>query len=155
MTLGTRIAVLSQGKLVQFDTPRKIYHEPASRFVAEFIGISNNLSGRADGRGRIEVEGHAVEAPIPDGVGAGDSCLVCVRPEHIHLVYGEVEANGRILDSAFLGQAVRARVATAAGTELVVDLAAADWLANELAAGDAVAWSIRPGTAMVFAGETA
>ncbi len=38
MTLGTRIAVLNQGKLAQFDTPRQVYHEPATRFVAEFIG---------------------------------------------------------------------------------------------------------------------
>jgi ABC-type sugar transport system ATPase subunit len=38
ITLGTRIAVLNEGRLVQFDTPRRIYREPASRFVAEFIG---------------------------------------------------------------------------------------------------------------------
>jgi multiple sugar transport system ATP-binding protein len=38
ITLGTRIAVLNEGSLVQFDTPRRIYREPASRFVAEFIG---------------------------------------------------------------------------------------------------------------------
>ena len=38
MTLGTRIAVLNEGRLVQLDTPRRIYREPATRFVAEFIG---------------------------------------------------------------------------------------------------------------------
>ena len=38
MTLGTRIAVLNEGKLIQFDIPRRIYHEPITRFVAEFIG---------------------------------------------------------------------------------------------------------------------
>ena len=38
ITLGTRIAVLNEGRLVQLDTPRRIYREPATRFVAEFIG---------------------------------------------------------------------------------------------------------------------
>jgi ABC-type sugar transport system ATPase subunit len=47
MTLGTRIAVLNEGRLVQFDTPRRIYREPASRFVAGFIGrpAMNTLDG--------------------------------------------------------------------------------------------------------------
>ena len=38
ITLGTRIAVLNEGRLVQLDTPRRIYRAPATRFVAEFIG---------------------------------------------------------------------------------------------------------------------
>lgn len=47
MTLGTRIAVLNEGRLVQFDIPRRIYHEPATRFVAEFIGrpAMNTIDG--------------------------------------------------------------------------------------------------------------
>ena len=51
MTLGTRIAVLNQGQLVQFAAPREIYHSPVSRFVAEFIGrpAMNTLEGRIEG----------------------------------------------------------------------------------------------------------
>ena len=47
MTLGTRIAVLNKGRLVQFDTPRQIYRQPATRFVAEFIGrpAMNTIEG--------------------------------------------------------------------------------------------------------------
>lgn len=47
MTLGTRIAVLREGRLVQFDTPREIYRKPATRFVAEFIGrpAMNTIDG--------------------------------------------------------------------------------------------------------------
>jgi ABC-type sugar transport system ATPase subunit len=47
VTLGTRIAVLNEGRLVQFDTPRRIYRQPASRFVAEFIGrpAMNTIDG--------------------------------------------------------------------------------------------------------------
>jgi ABC-type sugar transport system ATPase subunit len=50
MTLGTRIAVLDQGRLVQFDTPRRIYRTPATRFVAEFIGrpAMNTIDGAVE-----------------------------------------------------------------------------------------------------------
>ncbi len=51
MTLGTRIAVLKEGRLIQFDTPREIYRRPATRFVAEFIGrpAMNTLEGEIRG----------------------------------------------------------------------------------------------------------
>lgn len=47
MTLGTRIAVLKDGRLIQFATPSEIYRQPASRFVAEFIGrpAMNTIEG--------------------------------------------------------------------------------------------------------------
>ena len=38
MTLASRVAVMNKGRLQQFDTPLKIYNEPANRFVAEFVG---------------------------------------------------------------------------------------------------------------------
>ena len=38
MTLASRVAVMKKGRLQQFDTPLKIYNEPANRFVAEFVG---------------------------------------------------------------------------------------------------------------------
>jgi multiple sugar transport system ATP-binding protein len=80
MTLGTRIAVLNRGKLVQFDIPRRIYHEPATRFVAEFIGrpamniIEGEISGgmfKAD-KLEIPVTGQA-DGPVAMGI----------RPEQI------------------------------------------------------------------------
>ncbi len=82
MTLGTRIAVLKDGRLVQFDTPREIYHRPASRFVAEFIGrpamnvIEGGIAGgvfRADGL-ELTLPGRADRK-----VGLG------IRPEHVLL----------------------------------------------------------------------
>jgi ABC-type sugar transport system ATPase subunit len=80
MTLGTRIAVLNQGGLVQFDIPRRIYHEPATRFVAEFIGrpamniVEGEISGGVFRAGTLEI-------PVtgqPDGPVA-----MGIRPEKI------------------------------------------------------------------------
>jgi ABC-type sugar transport system ATPase subunit len=80
MTLGTRIAVLNQGKLVQFDIPRRIYHEPATRFVAEFIGrpAMNIIEGEVS-NGIFKTD--MLEMPVtgqPDGPVA-----MGIRPEQI------------------------------------------------------------------------
>ena len=80
MTLGTRIAVLSEGRLIQFDTPKRIYHEPSTRFVAEFIGrpAMNTVEGRTM-NGLFKAEGF--ELPVP---GRPDGPVVFgIRPEHI------------------------------------------------------------------------
>lgn len=82
MTLGTRIAVLNQGRLVQFATPKEIYHQPATRFVAEFIGrpAMNTLDGRIED-GAFRVDGVALPLPgRPDG-----AAVLGIRPEHIVL----------------------------------------------------------------------
>ena len=88
MTLGTRIAVLKDGRLVQFDTPREIYHRPASRFVAEFIGrpAMNVIDGAIAG-GVFRADG--LELAVP-GHGDGDVGLG-IRPEHIVLHVGRRE----------------------------------------------------------------
>ncbi|MGI9415989.1 MAG: ABC transporter ATP-binding protein [Hyphomicrobiales bacterium] len=82
MTLGTRIAVLNEGRLVQFDTPRRIYHEPATRFVAQFIGrpAMNIIDGEVEG-GVFRAGGVALAVPgQPDGPVA-----LGIRPEQIVL----------------------------------------------------------------------
>jgi ABC-type sugar transport system ATPase subunit len=80
MTLGTRIAVLNHGRLVQFEAPKEIYHRPASRFVAEFIGrpAMNTLEGRVEG-GVFRAGGFSL--PVS---GREDGPVVLgIRPEHI------------------------------------------------------------------------
>ena len=60
MALSDRVAVMKDGKLIQYDTPRRIYEEPVNSFTASFIGTANILpvrrSGKgASGDGRMEV----------------------------------------------------------------------------------------------------
>jgi sn-glycerol 3-phosphate transport system ATP-binding protein len=80
ITLGTRIAVLNEGRLVQFDTPRRIYREPASRFVAEFIGrpAMNTVDGVVD-RGVFRAGAFALPVgAVPDG-----PIVLGIRPESL------------------------------------------------------------------------
>jgi ABC-type sugar transport system ATPase subunit len=80
MTLGTRIAVLNHGRLVQFEAPKEIYHRPVSRFVAEFIGrpAMNTLEGRVEG-GVFRTEGFSLAVPGRDE----GAVVLGIRPEHI------------------------------------------------------------------------
>ncbi len=82
MTLGTRIAVLNHGRLVQFDTPKVIYHQPATRFVAQFIGrpAMNTLDGSIEA-GTFKAGDFALSLPgRPDG-----PVVLGIRPEHFVL----------------------------------------------------------------------
>jgi sn-glycerol 3-phosphate transport system ATP-binding protein len=88
MTLGDRIAVMSDGKLLQLGTPQEIYRRPANVFVAGFIGSPpmNLLSASATG-GRV----HAGDLELAvSGAPTGD-LVVGVRPEALRLVTGATE----------------------------------------------------------------
>jgi multiple sugar transport system ATP-binding protein len=108
MTLGDRIAVMSDGKLLQLGTPQEIYRRPANVFVAAFIGSPpmNLLSGSAaDGRvvaGDLQLE----VSGIPSG-----ELVVGVRPEALHLVTSATEE--RVLQ-------VRTEVVELLGHETIV-----------------------------------
>jgi multiple sugar transport system ATP-binding protein len=83
ITLGERIAVLSQGVLQQVGPPQDVYDHPANVFVAGFIGSPpmNLLKGNA-ASGRISVgEVEFVDRQVPDG-----EVLVGIRPEGLHPV---------------------------------------------------------------------
>jgi len=89
MTLATRIAVLNQGRVEQFDTPEMIYRRPASLFVAGFVGSPgmNLLQGRIAG-GRFLANSGAGTLPLPDGFGHlsdGQAVTFGIRPEDISL----------------------------------------------------------------------
>ena len=83
MTLGDRIAVMSEGKLLQLGTPQEIYRRPATVFVAGFIGSPPmNLLRASVADGRVHAGDLELEIP---GAPAGDM-VVGVRPEALRLV---------------------------------------------------------------------
>jgi sn-glycerol 3-phosphate transport system ATP-binding protein len=88
MTLGDRIAVMSDGKLLQLGTPQEIYRRPANVFVAGFIGSPpmNLLSASATG-GRV----HAGDLELEVSGAPTGELVVGVRPEALRLVTGATE----------------------------------------------------------------
>ena len=86
MTMADRIVVLNAGKVEQIGTPSEIYHQPASTFVAEFIGSPpmNLLNASHDGKGTITLaDGQSVSTTKKD-LPSGE-ILLGIRPEKIEL----------------------------------------------------------------------
>ena len=92
LTMADRIAVMKEGRLEQVGRPDELYEQPATEFVAGFIGETNRLEGRLEqlqaGRGlaaingTIRLPGHAAGT---DGLGDGDPVALMVRPENVRL----------------------------------------------------------------------
>jgi putrescine transport system ATP-binding protein len=115
MTMADRISVMREGRIAQVATPEIIYEAPASRYVAEFVGGVNILSGRVaearDGRVRLEAAGGLVEAEAPAGahLAPGDPAVFAVRPEKLRIgrqAPADPSVNafrGEVWDIAYLG----------------------------------------------------
>jgi spermidine/putrescine transport system ATP-binding protein len=89
MTMSDRIAVMKDGFTHQIGTPDEIYNNPATAFVASFIGDMNFLHGTmvesgADGCG-VEVAGRKVRASRPVSLSPGEEVLICVRTERVQV----------------------------------------------------------------------
>jgi multiple sugar transport system ATP-binding protein len=93
MTMGTRIAVMNEGRLQQVGTPQELYDRPINRFVAGFIGspamnfATVEVSGTSD---KLEIVGPSITLPMPpqfrEAIGAaGRQLIVGFRPEHLIL----------------------------------------------------------------------
>jgi iron(III) transport system ATP-binding protein len=84
LALSDDIAVMHQGVLQQFGSPRDVYDRPANRLVADFMGQVNFLPGRVE-KGRVTVAGIALAVRLPARLGEGAAVDVAVRPENIRL----------------------------------------------------------------------
>ena len=94
-TLADRVGVLHAGRLEQVDTPYEIYHHPATRFVAEFVGAADFLRGFVK-EGEIVTEIGPVANPA--GFPAGLPVDIMIRPDDIDFIPhpdGEVAVVGR------------------------------------------------------------
>jgi iron(III) transport system ATP-binding protein len=94
MATSDRIAVLNGGRMVQAGRPAEIFDRPRTRFVAEFIGKANILSGHLDGDHRLQIgEGLRVRvAPNPDLALLQGEASACLRPHNILLTADRLEA---------------------------------------------------------------
>jgi iron(III) transport system ATP-binding protein len=129
LTMADRIVVMNQGAIEQVGTPLEIYREPASPFVADFIGVMNFLAGTVARDGVVRL-GRAEVACDVEGLAAGAEVTLAIRPEDI-VVHdrGRSEPNVlamRVDALAFLGSFFRADLVSeeTAGMLLRADLPA-------------------------------
>jgi ABC-type Fe3+/spermidine/putrescine transport system ATPase subunit len=115
MRVADRIAILRAGKIVQIGTPVSLYQQPASRFVADFLGGANFLEGIVarleNGRATLQTTVGELWGPRTNGMLTGERRVLMVRPEQIHLEAPSSDYNklsGILVDMTFLGNMWRA-----------------------------------------------
>jgi iron(III) transport system ATP-binding protein len=101
MATSDRIAVLDRGRLVQVGSPADIFDRPKTRFVAEFVGKANILTGRIEGAGMLVV-GDAAKIRVSgaDALASGSEVSVCLRPHNLKLVANEAAVR-QLADQGF------------------------------------------------------
>jgi len=105
MSMGDRVAVFNEGRIVQVGEPREVYLRPRTRFVADFIGEANIVDVVTEGGGAAITGWGAIpgESWAADSPAIGDGRRVAaVRPEDVMLTAG---GDGRfpIIDATFIG----------------------------------------------------
>jgi multiple sugar transport system ATP-binding protein len=153
MTLADRIAILDQGRVVQFGSAEELYERPASLFVAGFIGSPkmNFLEGRiealAEGSASIRLGDGSLHRAAVDAAGAaaGDPVTLGIRPEALQPAGEGIAATVTLIES--LGNIRFAYLASPASRDpLIVQLAPGETLAEQTA----VRLSAAAGTCHLF-----
>lgn len=119
LSMSSRIAVMNGGRVEQIGTPREVYEQPATRFVADFIGSTNLLTGNivASGDGdhwKVSTPAGDLVARSQTAHAEGDQVVVMMRPEHIKLREGDAAADadwtGVVTARAFQGDSVEHKI---------------------------------------------
>jgi putative spermidine/putrescine transport system ATP-binding protein len=117
MSLSDRIVVLSKGRIEQIGTPQQVYERPASAFVAQFLGKTNEFAASIDRTmSPASLVAGSWSAPAPAGV-AG-AVTISIRPERIG--FGESGLSGRIASRIFQGNQWLFQCETECGPAIVI-----------------------------------
>lgn len=122
ITLSNRIAVMNGGRLEQEGSPTEVYDHPRTRFVADFIGLTNFIAGRvreaipassAGDAGKVTVAtgiGEVCCASVQSDIRVGEAVTITLRPEKVSIIdatatprEGWNAVQGVVTQSAFLG----------------------------------------------------
>ena len=118
LSMADRVGVMSQGKLEQIAAPDELYKQPATAFVAEFVGVMNRIPAELRSDGMVDVFGSAV--PAKDGSGEPAAVDVLVRPEGLTMEVVE-NGNGIVTTRTFLGSVTRVGVRLSGDVAVQVD----------------------------------
>lgn len=109
LAVSDRVAVMEGGKIAQLGSPEQLYRKPASAFVADFIGLSNQIEGKYSSHS-VAIPGASLPVlSVPSAVTDGSKVTAFVRPEQIELERlgaGSTTADGyeaTVISCGFLG----------------------------------------------------
>ena len=115
LAVADRVAVMQGGRIEQIGTPEQLYLSPQTPFIADFVGLSNQLQAVTVG-GVVRWEGQ--EVPAIDAACVDGPVCAYVRPEDIH--FADTGAAATVVAVSFLGSIRRTQCQLADGTIVAV-----------------------------------
>ena len=121
LSMADRVGVMRSGRLEQLAAPSELYAQPATSFVAEFVGTMNRIPGDIEGDGRVSVLGAAlpIRGSRPDG-----PVDVLIRPEELRIAAAP-GGNGIVTMATFLGSLTRISVLLSGDVTVQIDVPSA------------------------------
>jgi putative spermidine/putrescine transport system ATP-binding protein len=157
LTLSDRIAVMNEGRLEQLGTPTEIYEQPASAFVAAFIGRTNRIAARVAERSLLMAG--ALRLAAATALPAGTAVTAMIRPHRIRLSDELAAPDGatnriraRVRKIVFAGDVVQYEIA-ADGVTLLVESPTESASDDGPSVGDEVTAAWRAADTLVFASQ--
>lgn len=121
LTMSDRVAVLKDGKLVQIDTPERLYDRPCDAFVASFIGEATLLDVSRAGDDTVRLGNTVLRTAhlLP----RGEKLLLAVQTEKLFIAHGDAQANAnrfscRVTEVLYQGESLRVFAVLADGTAI-------------------------------------
>jgi putative spermidine/putrescine transport system ATP-binding protein len=144
LSMADRVGVMRQGKLEQIAAPDELYADPATAFVAEFVGVMNRIPGELRSAGTVAVLGSTV--PVrgqgqAEAFGGDRAVDVLVRPEGLRMELAE-NGNGIVTTRTFLGSVTRVSVLLSGDVAVRIDKSSGE--AAALAPGTSVSVTLPP-----------
>jgi putative spermidine/putrescine transport system ATP-binding protein len=147
LAVADRVGVMSQGKLEQLAAPADLYANPATPFVAEFVGLNNKVPAEVSGG-----QAHLLGTSVPALEGSVAKGLAMVRPESVTITANPAGA-ATISSVAFLGPISRVYAALADGSVISAQMASSR--AKTFSPGDPVTVGVEPTGVLVVKGDAA
>ena len=162
--LGHRIAVMRTGRIEQVGTPREIYEQPASLYVARFVGTTNEIPGTVRAVDRkgvlLDTEIGAVRGRGGADLRAGDEAVAVFRPENCALRPGDGDSSTSSAAGDWLGTVTAAAFEGAVTVNTVAVgsrnlFASVPWTLTGVRQGDAVRLTVAESNVLVLPQEVA
>jgi iron(III) transport system ATP-binding protein len=109
LSLGDRVCVMNEGRILQMGPPQVVYANPSSRFVAEFVGEMNFVKGKIIGPAEADSFLGKVRCSVPPACQTGSEVTLAIRPEDLSLSRSRDEnhptVKGKIVGINYVGDA--------------------------------------------------
>jgi len=143
--MADRVVIMSKGEIAQVGAPREVYRAPKTRFVAEFVGRNNILTGQVTGseNGNLSVQTAIGNLKVPGDAPIGQDVAIVVAADMVQFGTAQNSVEATVLSEEFVGSMVTVFLEAADGTELKVQLQERSLGELDLSAGTKVTlgWS--------------